>query len=536
MAGPSTLFVVLVGYTAFTLAMMAQFGRDEWRSQGETFTVWFRLLGRLASFPLVDEDGRVAAARVRERPARAGLDGGRRHARRASAWHRSSSTGCRRRRCSSTCSACRASRSRPCSCSAFLGIVVAARLPRRPDGRVCGASAPACCPIALGLPHRPLPDLPAHRRPAHRHRDLRPVPEGLGPVRDRVLRAERGLAAAGPGLDRPAGGGGRRPHARRVGRPRRRGRGCAAPGIAGRALRRRQLPLAVVMVGLTTLTLWSLGQAIVVTPTRSRRRPTAGRRHGRSQARPTQAVTQARRSGAGRRHPLVERAHLGQPAGDRRVERLGGGDRGLDRGQAQDPLGGRRQADLGGVADRAGARRRRVDDEPHLARRDELEDRRPRRRPRRPPRRAWRPAARRTRRARQRRARPGRRRQPVAGVGQRRRQPRQRAPCRGRRSTAARARPPRPAAAARAPRRAAPWPAPPAGRSWIPMTSPVDCMPGPDRWVHAAQLGRREGRGLDRDEGRRREQARHPSPARAASRRARSGPPARPSGRRSPWT
>jgi hypothetical protein len=57
--GPSTLFVVLVGYTAFTLAMMAQFGRDTWRSHGETFTVWFRLLGRLAPFGLADEDGRV---------------------------------------------------------------------------------------------------------------------------------------------------------------------------------------------------------------------------------------------------------------------------------------------------------------------------------------------------------------------------------------------------------------------------------------------------------------------------------------------
>jgi hypothetical protein len=58
-ASPSTLFVVTVGYTAFTLAMMAQFGRDTWRSQGETFTVWFRLLGRLAPFALADEDGRV---------------------------------------------------------------------------------------------------------------------------------------------------------------------------------------------------------------------------------------------------------------------------------------------------------------------------------------------------------------------------------------------------------------------------------------------------------------------------------------------
>jgi len=38
-AGPifGTLFIVLVGYTALTLAMMAQFGRDEWRSHGETF-------------------------------------------------------------------------------------------------------------------------------------------------------------------------------------------------------------------------------------------------------------------------------------------------------------------------------------------------------------------------------------------------------------------------------------------------------------------------------------------------------------------
>jgi hypothetical protein len=40
----------------------------------------------------------------------------------------------------------------------------------------------------------------------------------------------------------------------------------APPGISPGALRRRQIPLAVVMVALTTLTLWSLGQAIVVTP------------------------------------------------------------------------------------------------------------------------------------------------------------------------------------------------------------------------------------------------------------------------------
>jgi hypothetical protein len=56
--GP-TLFIVFVAYTAFTLAMMAQFGRDTWRANGEVFNVWFRLLNRLAPFGLADEQGRV---------------------------------------------------------------------------------------------------------------------------------------------------------------------------------------------------------------------------------------------------------------------------------------------------------------------------------------------------------------------------------------------------------------------------------------------------------------------------------------------
>ena len=56
---PRTLFLVLLGYTAFTLVMMAQFGRDTWRANAEVFTVWFRLLGRLAPYALVDESGRV---------------------------------------------------------------------------------------------------------------------------------------------------------------------------------------------------------------------------------------------------------------------------------------------------------------------------------------------------------------------------------------------------------------------------------------------------------------------------------------------
>jgi hypothetical protein len=39
---------------------------------------------------------------------------------------------------------------------------------------------------------------------------------------------------------------------------------AALIGGAGRAALRRQLPLAVLMVGLTTITLWSLGQAVIV--------------------------------------------------------------------------------------------------------------------------------------------------------------------------------------------------------------------------------------------------------------------------------
>ena len=71
-AGPNLLFVVLIGYTAFSLAMMAQFGRDAWRENGETFSVWFGLLGRLAPYARADETGRV-----RRRPFASGLlDGG----------------------------------------------------------------------------------------------------------------------------------------------------------------------------------------------------------------------------------------------------------------------------------------------------------------------------------------------------------------------------------------------------------------------------------------------------------------------------
>ena len=50
--------------------MMAQFGRDAWRASGETFSVWFGLLGRLAPLALV---GDPAEGRVARRPFASGL-------------------------------------------------------------------------------------------------------------------------------------------------------------------------------------------------------------------------------------------------------------------------------------------------------------------------------------------------------------------------------------------------------------------------------------------------------------------------------
>jgi hypothetical protein len=63
-----TLLIAFLGYSALTLAMMVQFGRDTWRANGELFSVWFRLLGRLAPFALVDEEGGL-----RRRPFASGL-------------------------------------------------------------------------------------------------------------------------------------------------------------------------------------------------------------------------------------------------------------------------------------------------------------------------------------------------------------------------------------------------------------------------------------------------------------------------------
>jgi hypothetical protein len=262
-AGPSILFVVLIGYTAFTLAMMAQFGRDEWRSQGETFTVWFRLLGRLAWFRLVDEDGRVE-----RRSFGSGLL--------EPGWTAADVTlaalgvssiifdGLSQTQTFFDLFGAPPLLERTVLLLAFLGIVVAlAFLVARTVG--LAAIGAGLLPIAVGylIAHYLtflLIDgqriLIALSDPFQKGWDLfgtaffQPTGAWLPPGLVWTLQ----LAAVVGGHMLGAWGG----HVVAV--------ADAPPGLSPAALRRRQIPLAVVMVGLTTLTLWSLGQAIVVTP------------------------------------------------------------------------------------------------------------------------------------------------------------------------------------------------------------------------------------------------------------------------------
>ncbi len=68
------LGIILVGYTVITLIAMAQFGREPWRHNGEVFSVWFGLIGRLAPLalphrsdgaPTPDDPRAIARLRVR---------------------------------------------------------------------------------------------------------------------------------------------------------------------------------------------------------------------------------------------------------------------------------------------------------------------------------------------------------------------------------------------------------------------------------------------------------------------------------------
>ena len=263
-ASPSTLFVVVVGYTAFTLALMAQYGQDTWRSHGETFSVWFRLLGRLAMFALVDETGRV-----RRRSFGSGvLEPG---------WARSDVTlvalgvgsilfdGLSQTQVFFDLFGAPAVLPRTILLVAFLAIIIGAAFAvTRTVG--LAATGAGLLPIALGylIAHYLTYLLIDGQRiviaisdPLQKGWNLfgtafyLPTGAWLPPGLVWTLQ----LAAVVGGHMLGAWGG----HVVAA--------ESAPPGLGTRALRLLQLPLAVVMVGLTTLTLWSLGQAIVVSTT-----------------------------------------------------------------------------------------------------------------------------------------------------------------------------------------------------------------------------------------------------------------------------
>jgi hypothetical protein len=261
--GPAVLFVVLVGYTALTLAMMAQFGRDTWRSNAEIFTVWFRLLGRLAPFALVDESGRV-----RRRPFASGLL--------EPGWRMSDVVmiglgvgsilfdGLSQTQIWYDWFGFPLLPKETALLALFLGIIVAAAIAVT---RVVGVSATGAgfLPIAIGylVAHYLTYLLVDGQRiviaisdPFQRGWDLIGTaffqPSGAGLPPGLVWTIQLAAVVGGHMLGAWAG------HVVAS---------LEAPReLVGRRLTMRQVPLAMVMVALTTLTLWSLGQAIVVTP------------------------------------------------------------------------------------------------------------------------------------------------------------------------------------------------------------------------------------------------------------------------------
>jgi hypothetical protein len=290
-AGTATLTVVLLGYTAVTLVLMANFGRDAWRAQGETFTAWFRTLNLLAPYGVVEGDGpdAVDPARVVRRPFAAGLL--------EATWTSprivmvAVGTGSIIFDALSQTVAFASVFGSPAVGAetlvllGFLALIAgAALLVARTVSP--GAIGAGLLPIAVGY-------LVAHyltyllidgqliliaiSDPLQRGDDLfgtaffEPSGAWLSPglvwtlqlaavVGGHMLGAWAGHVTAQRDMDAAAQANGNG----RAGRDLRHRKISAANGRPVRNVRAREIPLAIVMVALTTLTLWSLGQTIVV--------------------------------------------------------------------------------------------------------------------------------------------------------------------------------------------------------------------------------------------------------------------------------
>ena len=189
------LGVVLIVYTILTLLAMAHFGRDTWRSRARRSRSGSgRSTGLAPDGP--PRRGRspppaaFAAGLVGPR-----LDTGprrpRRRRRRIDPVRRPVADAALVRpvRPAGRC------RSRRFELVVFLGLVVGLALAVG-TARRAGCHRGRARPDRRRLSGRPLPDVPARRRPADRRRDLGSSPARLGPVRDGLLRARDGLDPA----------------------------------------------------------------------------------------------------------------------------------------------------------------------------------------------------------------------------------------------------------------------------------------------------------------------------------------------------
>lgn len=289
--GASGLTGFLVGYTLLTLALMAQYGRDPWRAHGETFSVWFRTLARLSTAgpaPSTDPDAgpdAVDRRSVVRRPFASGLL--------ETTWEPARIAlvavgtgsiifdGLSQTVAFATVFGAPSVLPKTLLLLAFLGVIAgAALLVARTVSP--GAIGAGLLPIAVGylVAHYLTYLLVDGQRiviavsdPLQQGSDLfgtaffQPAAGWLPPglvwtiqlaavVGGHMLGAWAGHVSAQRDMDALANG--KQPRDLRH-------RKLRAPEAATRRnVRVREVPLAVVMVALTTLTLWSLGQAIVV--------------------------------------------------------------------------------------------------------------------------------------------------------------------------------------------------------------------------------------------------------------------------------
>jgi hypothetical protein len=280
-AGSRTLALIVLGYTVLTLAMMAQYGRRTWTEQGEIFSVWFNLLNRLAPLATIPGDERA----VRRRAFGAGLLEGR--------WLPADVVlialgtgsilfdGLSQTQIWVSTFGLPSALPQTLILAIFLGLIVAASLIVARLVGVPGTAA-GLLPIAVGylLAHYftfllidgqriaiaisdPLQQGENYFGTAFFEPSGAWLPPGL------VWTIQLAAVVGGHMIGAWAGhvvsaGDARREASASSGATATGASPLRTGGVTARQIRVRQVPLAVVMVGLTTLTLWSLGQALFI--------------------------------------------------------------------------------------------------------------------------------------------------------------------------------------------------------------------------------------------------------------------------------